>query len=886
MPDVVLTPEGLTIDGRAALIQAGALHYARLPHPDLWRPILARMRMGGLNAVMIPCPWAYHSPAPGFYDFTGPRDLARLLDDVEQFGLWLIPHVGPWIGAGLDGGGIPPWLLRMPEAVPRCDGGTFEGDTSTAHILEPAPPPDELLRQVSTWWERLFPFFQGRDNLVLALLDPGCCAEQPLPASYAGALYKLARRTGLSKPAVPFALPRAVYHDLAAPAFDAPQDLLLPLVDVGGISHEAISLDAPDSAWPDTPAMIRVGLDLPPSWLAGRPMPLDKVLGPEHPRSRIAAAASRAGCILVLDPVHTGVNWGWTSTAGAGTLYGYGAPLTAGGDGDEADVAYYQGRRMAMTLETVGDVIARGDPAPGLRATPHHALFAARWGRAGTVAFLKGTGRDEAYVQLLLEQNVDPLAAEDIPLAPEAIRVLPLSWRLEEGRLLTTTMEPVLRTVVAGRELLILLNEVGGEILLPPDVRVRHRRGPVYIEPVDQGLVVHFDPARLGSLLVDRGGSPLQVLALEPALANRCWPLDDAWRTTPVRGAAWTPPPEEPARGVVIGPDFVLPQRDGGFRFLVAGKGFGYRWGPWRGSDPHTWLAPLIWQGPDRVTVPSLAWTSRPGAPEALPDNDDGTGVSSTSWHFVAPEGPFGMEHHGFYHGFVWYRTKFTGTATGLTLACRHACDVFLNGEHIATLNPPPNLGPVSPKTLPLPVRKMREENVLALLVENLGRDVTWDRAALDHGLTDCMLEGPEGPRPVAWRVRGGLSGEVQEQGFLGFADWDRVPEGVPPAGDCVTWHRATFKLALPRDHEVPLFLHLDRVASKAYVFLNGCLVGRMWYPQDGQRYFWLPDGILQRQGYNELLIAQWLRGAKPGIGEAQLVSGLVRRWVAEVGKA
>ncbi|MBN1246507.1 MAG: beta-galactosidase, partial [Anaerolineae bacterium] len=110
---VVVTPEAITLDGRPALIQAGALHYFRLPHAGLWSPVLDRIRMGGLNAVLVPLPWSYHSPEAGFHDFTGPRDLGRLFDDVERAGLWLIPHLGPWVGAGLDAGGLPAWALAL-----------------------------------------------------------------------------------------------------------------------------------------------------------------------------------------------------------------------------------------------------------------------------------------------------------------------------------------------------------------------------------------------------------------------------------------------------------------------------------------------------------------------------------------------------------------------------------------------------------------------------------------------------------------------------------------------------------------------------------------------------------------------------------------------------
>ena len=38
------------------------------------------MKAAGYNATSIYFDWAYHSPTPGVYDFTGVRDVDKLLD--------------------------------------------------------------------------------------------------------------------------------------------------------------------------------------------------------------------------------------------------------------------------------------------------------------------------------------------------------------------------------------------------------------------------------------------------------------------------------------------------------------------------------------------------------------------------------------------------------------------------------------------------------------------------------------------------------------------------------------------------------------------------------------------------------------------------------------
>ena len=61
----------LMIDGKRTFIWSGEFEYWRLPSPSLWLDILQKMKAEGYNAVTIYFDWAYHSPAPGVYDFSG-----------------------------------------------------------------------------------------------------------------------------------------------------------------------------------------------------------------------------------------------------------------------------------------------------------------------------------------------------------------------------------------------------------------------------------------------------------------------------------------------------------------------------------------------------------------------------------------------------------------------------------------------------------------------------------------------------------------------------------------------------------------------------------------------------------------------------------------------
>ena len=104
------------IDGQRTYIWSGEFHYFRLPSPDLWLDIFQKMKAAGFNAASIYFDWGYHSPAPGVYDFTGVRDVDKLLDMAQEAGIYVIARPAPYINAEVDGGGLPGWMSTKPGA--------------------------------------------------------------------------------------------------------------------------------------------------------------------------------------------------------------------------------------------------------------------------------------------------------------------------------------------------------------------------------------------------------------------------------------------------------------------------------------------------------------------------------------------------------------------------------------------------------------------------------------------------------------------------------------------------------------------------------------------------------------------------------------------------
>jgi len=106
----------LSIDGRRTPIWAAQLHYWRLPGSALWRDAFQKIKAAGYNTVALDFFWGYHSPRPGAYDFTGVRDVDKLLDIAAQERLYVIAQPGPYVDDGAEGAGLPDWLFARNAA--------------------------------------------------------------------------------------------------------------------------------------------------------------------------------------------------------------------------------------------------------------------------------------------------------------------------------------------------------------------------------------------------------------------------------------------------------------------------------------------------------------------------------------------------------------------------------------------------------------------------------------------------------------------------------------------------------------------------------------------------------------------------------------------------
>jgi beta-galactosidase len=108
------------LDGNSFQIISGEMHPSRIP-AAYWRNRIQMAKAMGCNTISVYIMWNYHEPQEGVYDFESEnRNLAEFFRIVAEEGLWLIVRPGPYVCAEWEFGGIPPYLLRIPDIKLRC----------------------------------------------------------------------------------------------------------------------------------------------------------------------------------------------------------------------------------------------------------------------------------------------------------------------------------------------------------------------------------------------------------------------------------------------------------------------------------------------------------------------------------------------------------------------------------------------------------------------------------------------------------------------------------------------------------------------------------------------------------------------------------------------
>jgi beta-galactosidase len=108
------------LDGKPFQIISGEMHPARIPK-EYWRHRIQMAKAMGCNTIAVYVFWNYHEQKQGVFDFRqGNHNIAEFIKLCQEEGLWVLLRPGPYVCGEWDFGGLPPYLLKIPDIRIRC----------------------------------------------------------------------------------------------------------------------------------------------------------------------------------------------------------------------------------------------------------------------------------------------------------------------------------------------------------------------------------------------------------------------------------------------------------------------------------------------------------------------------------------------------------------------------------------------------------------------------------------------------------------------------------------------------------------------------------------------------------------------------------------------
>jgi beta-galactosidase len=879
----------LMIDGQRVWLWSAEFHYFRLPDPDLWRDQLEKFKAVGFNAVSLYFSWAYHSPAPGVYDFTGVRDIDRLLDIAEEVGLYVLARPGPYVNAELDSGGYPGWLsTQAGRARTRADDYQAAWEEWYDHV-------NAIIAKHQ--------LTDGHGSVVLYQIENEYDRDD---AVYMEELKAAARADGITVP---------LFHNDKGRNLRWASGPGAP--DLYGTDTYPAAFDCNRTSFPAVTdyRFLRPGVgDRPFIWGEFQGGAFDPWGGPGYGRcaamtgpvfERMFYGNNIENQFTVHNVYMTygGTSWGWQADPNVVyTSYDYGAAFNEQRELTEKIPVLKQ---QAYLVASVRDLLKTDDLGQ----------------QAGTDPAVRVWVKEnlDTRARFFFVRHANPTASSndstaftvDVPdgsyqttvaVNGRDFKILPAGYDLERQRLVYSTSEIMTHVDLGDRDVALLHGRAGeaGETVL------RYATEP-RVEVLAGEVTTSWDAARgdlrlsyvhngLSRVRVSGGGRPpLELLLADSETASTFWRLDTEAGPVLVRGPYLVRSAEQHGATLKLRGDTDRP----GELEVFAGRHVRNVF--WNKRLVRDGTVP----GPEAVTFPALTdWRYTRDVPEADPAFDDSAWTAADHTVTNNPTKPATLpvlytDDYGFHYGDVWYRGHFTGAATGISLTAGTGraglWSVWLNGTPLGTVHTGTASGNQNSSgtfTFPDGLVDPAGDNVVSVLVRNMGHNENGgsnDNHKAPRGLLNATMTGSSDA--PAWRIQGvagtdpvrgpqnngGLHGERSGFGLPRFDDRGWAPATLPhqETAPGVAWYRTRVRLDLPRDQDVPVGLRFTDDPSRHYrvlIFVNGWNLGQYVNDVGPQRVFTLPQGILNHHGDNTLALAVWSDDASTGgLGQVSL---------------
>lgn len=889
----------LMIDGKRTFIYSGEFDYWRLPSQSEWMDVLQKMKVAGFNAVTIYFNWDFHSPAQGKYDFTGIRDVDKLLTMAQEVGLYVIARPGPYVNAETDGGGFPGWLMTQSGRARSSAPDYTAAYKEWMSAVDPIIAKHQITKGGSVILYQVENEYTGGDATYMqGLIDKAHVDEINVPLFH----------NDKSGPSGRWASGKGAPDMYAFDSYPS----------VGGLP--TYYGDSHNFA-PNTPAFVA---ELGGGWFdpwGGKGFPaLAQTHNSNYENIVYNHVVSEGVTMMSIYMTYGGTNWGYLPFPGVYTSYDYTAAIS---ESRQLGSKYNEEKLLATMYQTLTP-LTKTDTLP-VQAPSNSSLLvnAMQNPDTGTQFYVlrhsNGASTSSDTTSLTMKSadgnyTVPQQPNTSIAVNGQESKFLVANYALGSEHLVYSTSNLYTYVTQGNRDTALFYGGQGsdGETVLryaqQPTVTVLSGNVTSKYDAASGDLRLNYThDGSIAKVLIQDGSKELLLLLTTDTTAQTFWHNDTSNGAVLIKGPYLVRSASLEADGILalqgdndkatavelFGPSSVnqitwngvpvnaLQTASGSYTFSL--------------SDP----AP--------VTIPQLtSWKFSYETPEAQPSFDDSSWVNAnktTTNNPTKPSTPTVLyaDEYGFHHGVVWFRGHFmaSGNETGITLdgegGDNGAYSVWLNGSYLGS-----SLSGTKTFSFPTNVLNTSGDNVVSVMVQNMGHDEDGgsnDSQKNPRGLIQASLKGAS--TSITWKLQGNRGGEnltdpvrgVMNAGGLygennGWAlpnypdqSWTQVslPDSWAQRGlpEGVSWYRTSFNLDFPTMSDVPLGLNISDSAVKnyrAYIYINGWLVGQYINNLGPQHLFSLPPGVLNPNGKNTVAIAVWaLDGSSTGLGQVSL---------------
>ncbi|MFI4897543.1 MAG: beta-galactosidase [Phycisphaerales bacterium JB059] len=735
MPSVTYDGRSFMLDGRRLWLVGASIHFQRVAR-DEWADRIHAAKLAGFNTIETPVFWAPIEPRPGQFDFSGPNDIKKFIEAVGQAGMHCVLRPGPFVGSAWDLGGLPAWLLQIPEVELRTANQPYLeacGRYLTALADQVRP------RQVTS---------TGRGGALLLIQNESqwTCGVDELATKYLGELARYQRESGLNVPKINANnLWQASAVEGEIDGWVGQSDMLRTLRELSVVR-------------PDQPRII---IDFGAKTRAAFGKETQAAPSPAVVQRRLAEIVAGGGQ-FILNPFASGVTPGfWAGQSENGDAFApvqdLASPVDAHGAPGES---YAMIRRLATFASQFSRVLANLEPdqqpvildpthAPGgttrsAKPSMLAPIVTPARGAQGDVTFVFSNAEDvEDKVDRSSITRVGILLPDGMTL-PVDIGRQSVAWCLFNVNLnARATLDYCsLNAFGVVGDVFVCFGPAGG-------------RGTLSID----GAPVEVDIPRGRKPIIEQVEG-IHVVVCSGDLIDQTFLTEDAVFV----GVAGVTAEGEPIEGEH--PGYVRIDKDGTSKNLTFKEDEGKK--PKLPKSGKTSLASL----------------------ECSPASDQ---ISGSSPRYAAISGPADLGVLGSPYGYGWYRISLKGHSGGkVTLAAPGGGDrltLMLDGERVGVLGS----GPGASRTIPVQLKKTSE--TLVVLADNLGRVSAGVDLKAPKGLPDHLYE-VEPFKPGKAKIETGEPIEPLKH----FAPLMYMLEGDATSPSRVTWsfqHRRKSPLIL-----------------------------------------------------------------------------------------